>query len=199
MQVWNVLHTAHWKYRMQKWRKKSPSRHHRATLSGWIFTTKARIDIRKKNLLNCNISSTCPHNVVNFSPLAAEICWRVWGTPANFNRFCVLASLLQWCPSTEVNQTSHNLWLSPGLVHYIYIIQGTCPVTEFCHMQNSLCFQLLRSPVLAALLHGTWAVGGVVQERELQNFRRGCHLYSAGRPLRWASAHILVICILLKQ
>ena len=29
-------------------RKKSPSRHHRTTLSGHIFTTKARIDNRKK-------------------------------------------------------------------------------------------------------------------------------------------------------
>jgi len=30
----------------------------------------------------------------------------------------------------------------------------------------------------------------------LQNFCRGCHLYSAGRPSRWASAHILVIIII---
>jgi len=30
-----------------------------------------------KNLLNSNVSSTCLHNMVNFSPLAAEICWRV--------------------------------------------------------------------------------------------------------------------------
>jgi len=28
--------------------KKSPSRHHRTTLSGYIFATKARIDNRKK-------------------------------------------------------------------------------------------------------------------------------------------------------
>ena len=33
---------------------------------------------------------------------------------------------------------------------------------------------------------------GVVQGMELRNFRRGRHLYSAGRPSRWASAHILV-------
>jgi len=31
-----------------KSRQKSPSRHHRTTLSGYIFTTKARIDNRKK-------------------------------------------------------------------------------------------------------------------------------------------------------
>jgi len=40
--------------------KKSPSGHHRITLSGYIFATKARIDNRKKNLLSNNISSTCP-------------------------------------------------------------------------------------------------------------------------------------------
>ena len=32
--------------------------------------------------------------MVNFSPLAAEILSLVWGTPANFNGFRVLAALL---------------------------------------------------------------------------------------------------------
>ena len=64
-------------------------------------------------------------------------------------------------------------------------------------MQNSLCVQVLRSPILAALLHGTPAAGsaklcGMVEGMELRNFRRGRHLYSAWRPSRWASAHILV-------
>ena len=36
------------KYRTQKLDKKSPSGHHRTTLSGYIFATKARIDNRKK-------------------------------------------------------------------------------------------------------------------------------------------------------
>jgi len=52
------------------------------------------LTIGKKNLLNSNISSTCPHNMVNIGPLTAEIGWRVWGTPANFNGFCILAALL---------------------------------------------------------------------------------------------------------
>jgi len=38
-----------------------------------------------KNLLNSSISSTCPHNMVNFGTLTAESGWRVWGTLANFN------------------------------------------------------------------------------------------------------------------
>ena len=75
-------------------RKKSPSRHHRTTSSGHVFATKACIDNRKKNLLSSNISSTCPHNMVNFGLLTAEICWRLWGSPTNLNEFCVLAALL---------------------------------------------------------------------------------------------------------
>jgi len=39
------------------------------------------------------MSSTCPHNMVNFGLLTAEIHPVVWGTPANFNGFRVLAAL----------------------------------------------------------------------------------------------------------
>ena len=72
---------------------KSPSGHHPTTLSGYIFATKACVDNRKK-LIKRNISPTCPHNMVNFGPLAAEIVLLVWGTPGNFNGFRVLAALL---------------------------------------------------------------------------------------------------------
>jgi len=88
------------------------------------------ISTNRKNLLNTDISSTCPHNMVNFGLLTAEICWRVSGTFANFNGFCVLA----------------------------------------------------------ALLHGTLIVG-ISQTAALN---RGRHLYLAGRPSRWALAHILI-------
>ena len=109
--------------------KSLPSGHYRTRLSGYIFTTKAHIDNRK-NLLKGNISSTCPHNMANFCPLTAEIVSLVWGTPANFNGFHVLATLL----------------------------------------------------------HGT-LVAGVSKTAALN---RGRHLYLAGRPSRWALAHILV-------
>jgi len=56
-----------------KTRQKSPSGHHRTTLSGCIFAMKAHVDNWKKNLLSSNIASRCPHNMVNFGPLAAEI------------------------------------------------------------------------------------------------------------------------------
>jgi len=61
----------------------------------------------EKNLLSSNISSTCPHNIVNFGLLAAEISSIVWGTPANFNGFRVLAALLHCSQVIGIRQT---LW-----------------------------------------------------------------------------------------
>jgi len=43
--------------------------------------------------------------MVNFGPLAAEIGPVVWGTPANFNGFRVLAALLHDTPVLGVSQT----------------------------------------------------------------------------------------------
>ena len=101
MHVWNA---ARWKYNTQKIAKKSPSEHHRTTLSGYIFATKARIDNRKK-LLSSNMSSRCPHNMVNLGPLAAEIVSLIWGSPANFNGFRVLAALLHSTLVVGVSQS----------------------------------------------------------------------------------------------
>ena len=131
-----------------------------------------------KKLLSSNISSS-PHNMVNFGPLAAEIGLTVWGTPANFNGLSVLAALLQRRRSTEANQTLHNVWPLPGLVDYIYIFGGCCSVTEFCKGQNSLCVLQVLQPSSG-------------REPNFTAFSTGRHLYSAGRPSRWALAHILV-------
>jgi len=113
--------------------------------------------------------------MANFGPLTAEIGLPVRGHPANFNRFRVLASLLQQRRSPEANQTLHDFWPSPGLVKYIYIFGGFRPLTEFCYVQNSLCVQVLRSRILAELLRGTPAAASanlcsVVQGMEYGKF-----------------------------
>jgi len=43
--------------------------------------------------------------MVNFGPVAAEICWRVWGTPANFFGFCILAALLHGTLVVGISRT----------------------------------------------------------------------------------------------
>jgi len=84
MHVWNVLHAARWKYRTQKI----------DNFVGLYLRSWGMYRQSEKNLLNADTSSTCPHNMVNFGLLTTEICWRVWGTPANFNDFRVLAASL---------------------------------------------------------------------------------------------------------
>jgi len=44
--------------------------------------------------------------MVNFGPLTAEIHSGVWGTPANFNGFCVLAALLHGTLVVGISQTA---------------------------------------------------------------------------------------------
>ena len=152
MLVWNVLHLALWKYSTEKIAKNLPSAHHRTTSLGYVCTAKACIHNREIQLLNSNTSSTCPHNMVNFSPLTIEIDSLVCITPANVNRFRILVSLLHRHRSPQANQTLHNVWPSPGMVHYIHISRGSCPLTELWQVKNSLCVQILHSAILAVLL-----------------------------------------------
>jgi len=100
-----VLHAAHCKCRTQKSRQKSPSGHHRK-LCRAISSQLRHVSTIGKKLLSSNISSTCPHNMVNFGPLAAEISSLVWGTPGNFNGFRVLAALLHRTLVVGVSQTA---------------------------------------------------------------------------------------------
>ena len=119
MHVWNVLHAARWKYR-------TPKNRHFGTITQLCRAISLQLfDNRKKNLLNIDTSSICPHHMVNFGLLTPEMCWQVWGTPANSRLGSVTA-----------RHSSSGLQLN-----------------------------------FAAL-------------------NRGRHLYSAGRPSRWALAYI---------
>ena len=106
----------------------TPSGHHPTTLSGYIFATTIGKKLVKQQYLPYMSPQYGELRPTSGGPVAAEVVSLVWGTPANFNGF----------------------------------------------------------RVLAALLHGSLVVG-VSQTAALN---RGRHLYSAGRPSRWALAHI---------
>jgi len=102
--------------------KKSPKIRHLDTIAQLCLAISSQlrhVSTIGKSFLNSHVFPTCPHNTINFSPLAAEICWRVWGTPANLNGFRVLAALLH---GTLVAGVSHTLrrWT----VGATYIRQG---------------------------------------------------------------------------
>jgi len=117
MQVWNVLHAARWKCRTQK----SPKIRHLGTITQLcraISSQLSHVSTIGKNLLNSNIS----HASLQYGPLAAEIGWRVWGNPANFNEFRVLAALLHGILEVGVSQTSRRwtegaTYIRPGGHH----------------------------------------------------------------------------------
>jgi len=76
-------------------RKKSLKIRHLGTIAQlcWAVSSQLRhISTIGKKLLSSNISSRCPHNMVNFGLLAAAIGPVVWGTPsyafASWRRYC---------------------------------------------------------------------------------------------------------------
>jgi len=72
-----VVHAARWKCRTRK----SPKIRHLRTIAQLCRTISSQLMHQSpigKKLLNSNVFCTCPHNMVNFGPLATETCWRVW-------------------------------------------------------------------------------------------------------------------------
>jgi len=146
------------------------------------------------------MSSMCLHNMVNFGPLTAELCWRVWGTPANLNGFYVLPSLLQRCCSPEAKQTARCLAISWAATLYKHF-PGSCPWQNFArcriHFTSKSCVLVYCQRYFTALQQpASVELCGVVQGMELPKFSRGRHLCSAGRTSRWTSTHILVMVAL---
>ena len=137
--------------------------------------------------------------MVNFGPppLTAEISPVVWGTPANFNGFC-----LRYCISIVHRRPTelctmfgrllgwYTIYTFSGLLPPIGILPGAKFILR--PIQVLLAFSYIGSVTARYSSSERQPNCGVVQGMELRNFRRGRHLYSAGRPSRWASAHILV-------
>ena len=114
--------------------KKSPSTHHRTTLSSYIFATanKAYIDNRKKKLVKQQYLLHMSSQYGELRPTSSWDRFDYLGHPSEFQR-----------------------------VSRLGFVTAATSLTE-------------DQPNFAAL-------------------NRGRHLYSAGRPSRWALAHILVV------
>jgi len=81
------------------------------------------------------------------------------GHPSKFHRLSRL-SFVTAATSFTGGQPNFARRLAVSCSATLYIhFRGSCPLTEFCHVQNSLCIQVLRWHILAALFHGTPSVG----------------------------------------
>jgi len=85
--------------------------------------------------------------------------WDQFGSlrhPSKFQRVWRLAFVTAATSLTR-DQPNFAWCLAVSWAGTLYI--HCCPLTEFCPVQNSLCVQVLHSPILAALLHGIPAAG----------------------------------------
>jgi len=97
-------------------RKKVAKNRHLGTIAQLcqaIFSQLRHVSTIGKNLLISNMSSRCPHNMMNFGPLAAEIVSLVWGTTPNFN-WSLYSTGLCIEGATYVRQGDHHVghWLT---------------------------------------------------------------------------------------
>ena len=77
--------------------------HHLRTIPQlYQAVSKPYVDNREKKLVKHQYVLHMSHNMANFGPLTAG--WRVWGTPANFNGFRILAALLHGAVVVGVSQ-----------------------------------------------------------------------------------------------
>ena len=74
---------------------------HPTNLPGYIFATKACIDNRKKLVKQQYLL----HMSAQYDELRPTSCLGVWGTPATFNGFRVLAALLHGSQAVSVSET----------------------------------------------------------------------------------------------
>ena len=122
------------------------------------MATKAASTIGKKVLKQQYLPhmSSQIHSMANFGPLTAEIVSGVWSQQISTGFASLL--LLHRYRSPEANQTLHDVWPFPGLVHCIYILGGLFLLDGISAGATfTLYVQVLRSPIMAALLHGTTA------------------------------------------
>ena len=90
--------------------KKSPNSRHRGTIAQLcraISSQLRHVSTIGKKLVKQQYLLHTSTQYGELGPLTAEIVSLVWGTPANFNGFHVLAALLHDTPVVDV---SHTLW-----------------------------------------------------------------------------------------
>jgi len=154
-----------------------------------------------KNLVNSSISSTCPHNMVNIGPLTAEIGLPVRGTSRHISMGFM--SWLRYCTDVGHRRPIKLCTMFGRLLGWYTIYTFSGALTRWqnfarcrIHFTSQSCILLYWQRYCTALEQRLSAkLCGMVHGMELRNFRRGHHLYLAGRPSRWALAHILVVCL----
>jgi len=189
MQVWNVLHVTLWntgRKNRQTFTAWAPSHN----LSGCIFATKACIDNRKKLV---------KQQFLHMSPAVCEL-WPISG----LDGFTSLGhpSKFQWVSRLGFVTAAMTLDVTAGMTAKRCTMFGCLLAATVCiHFRGLLSpNEILQGAKFTLRPSLAFSYIGSVTARHSSSWRqpnlaalsRERHLYSAGRPSRWASAHILV-------
>jgi len=173
MQVWNLLHAAYWKYRTQKIAKKSASAYHRITLSGYIYA-----NIKHQYL---------PHTSSQYGELRPTSSWDRFGCLAHPSKFQRVSRLGFVTAATSLNKSQPNFarCLAVSYIHFRGLLphNGILPGEKFT-LRPSLALSYIGSVTARHSSSG--------RQTNFVALSRRRHLYLAGRPSRWALAHIPV-------
>jgi len=103
-----------------------------------------------------------------YMPASSSALWSTFSPPSNFisclghpSKF-QRASRLAFVIAAKSLKSNFTRCLAVSWAGTPYIFGGSCSLTEFSPVQYSLYVQVLRSPILAALMHNT-PVAGVSQ------------------------------------
>jgi len=159
VRIWNaglnVPRAARWKYRMQK------NRHLRTIAQiCWAISSQLRhVSTIRKKLVKHQYLLYVSSQYGELPPTNGRDRLASLGHPSKFQRVSRLGFLTA---PTSLNGRQPNFawslaisWTGTLCIHFL----GLLPPTDYCQVQNSLCIQVLHSPILAALLHGSRAVG----------------------------------------
>jgi len=140
----------------------------------WAISSQLRhvLTIRK-NLLIRNITSTCPHNTVNFGPLMAETDSRVSGTPSKFQRVSCYGFVTE-AMSLSGGQSRFSWCLDVSLAAILYIHFQRLLPPKGMHFASKSCTLLYWQCYCTALQQWVSAkLCSRVRGMELLNFCKG--------------------------
>jgi len=175
--------------------KNSPSGHHRTTLLGCMFATKACIDnwkklVKQQYLLHTSLQYGELWSTSDWDPLADL------GYPSNFQRvsrvvfITAVTSLTRGQPNFARRLVVS--WAGTLYIHFWGLLppDGILSGAKFT-LRPSLAFSYIGSVTALHSSSGRQPNWGVVHEWNYGTLQRAPSIL-AGRPSRWASAHILV-------
>ena len=151
MHVWNVLHAVRWKYRTLKFAICAPS----YNCVGLYLSNQGLYRQSEKNS-----AAISPPDVpiiwLTYGLLTAEIGLVVWGTPANFNGFRVLAALLHGTPAVGVYIVWSWPWQILGTIRAEARAGERVEILFFLSGKQPAISRTFGLPNFAKFAHKTW-------------------------------------------